>query len=140
MQNRPPIALELEKKYDRKFGNGGTIYIGDKGIMFSDNWCKSARIVPEEKHRAFPVPEKKIPRVKGTHQQDFLQAFKEGKKACSDFEYGSRLTQMIFVGCLAERAGLNKKVQWDAAKMECTNMPELNKMVKREYRKGWEVS
>jgi len=139
MQNRPPVVLELEKKYDRKFGNGGTIYVGDKGIMYSDNWCKSARIVPEEKHREFPVPEKKLPRVKGTHQGDFLRAFKEGKKACSDFEYGARLTEMIFVGCLAERAGLNKKVEWDGAKMECTNMPELNRMVKREYRKGWEL-
>ena len=46
---------------------------------------------------------------------------------------------MIFVGCLAERAGLGKKVEWDAAKMQCTNMPELNTMVKREYRKGWEL-
>ncbi len=138
-QNRPPIALEMEKKYNRQFGDGGTIYVGDKGIMFSDNWCKSARIVPEEQHRAFPVPEKKLPRVKGTHQADFLRAFKEGKKACSDFEYGARLTEMIFVGCLAERTGLGKKVEWDGANMTCTNMPELNRMVKREYRKGWEL-
>jgi len=138
-QNRPPFVLALEKKYNRQFGDGGTIYVGDKGIMYSDNWCKSARIVPEDQHRAFPVPDKKLPRVKGTHQGDFLRAFKERQKACSDFEYGARLTEMIFVGCLAERAGLGKKVEWDAAKMQCTNMPELNRMVKREYRKGWEL-
>ncbi len=46
---------------------------------------------------------------------------------------------MIFVGCLAEKAGLNKKVQWDTTKMACTNMPELNSLLKREYRKGWEL-
>jgi hypothetical protein len=139
-QNRPPFVLAMEKKYNRQFGDGGTIYVGDKGIMHSGNWCNSARIVPEEKHREFPVPEKKLPRVpKGSHQADFLRAFKEHQKACSDFEYGARLTEMIFVGCLAERAGLGKKVEWDAAKMQCTNMPELNQMVKREYRKGWEL-
>jgi len=138
MPNRPPIAVELEKKYDRKFGNGGTIYVGDHGIMFSDNWCKSARIVPEEKHRAFPLPDKKLPRQKGTHQADFLRAFKEGAKACADFDYGARLTEMILVGCLAERAGPGKKIEWDSVAMKCTNIPELNAMVQRQYRKGWE--
>jgi predicted dehydrogenase len=138
-QNRPPIVLELEKKYHRQFGDGGTIYVGDQGIMFSGNYCDSPRIVPEEKHRQFPVPEKKLPRLKGTHQADFLRAFKEGTKACSDFEYGARLTEMLFVGCLAERAGLNKKVAWDGAAMKVTNLPELNRMVQREYRKGWEL-
>jgi len=139
MPNRPPIAVELEKKYDRKFGNGGTIYVGDHGIMFSDNWCKSARIVPEEKHRAFPLPDKKLPRQKGTHQADFLRAFKEGAKACADFDYGARLTEMILVGCLAERAGPGKKIEWDSVAMKCTNIPELNAMVQRQYRKGWEL-
>ncbi|MGQ9576113.1 MAG: Gfo/Idh/MocA family oxidoreductase [Thermoguttaceae bacterium] len=138
-QNRPPIVVELEKKYKRQFGDGGTLYIGNEGIMYSGNWCNSARIVPEEKHREFPVPDKKLPRVKGTHQADFLRAFKEGTKACADFEYGARLTEMVFVGCLAERAGLKNIVQWDAENMECTNIPELNQMVRRQYRKGWEL-
>ena len=138
-QHRPPVVLELEKKYNRQFGDGGTIYVGDRGIMFSGNWCNSARIVPEEKHREFPIPEKKLPRLKGTHQADFLRAFKEGKKASSDFEYGARLTEMLFVGCLAERAGLGKRVEWDGPNMKCANLPELNALVNREYRKGWEL-
>jgi hypothetical protein len=138
-QNRPPMAAELETKYKRQFGDGGTIYIGEKGIMFSDNWCKSARIVPEEKHRAFPMPQKKLPRVKGTHQEVFLRAFKEGKKASSDFEYGARLTEMLLLGCLAERAGVGKKVEFDPATMKCAGMPELDPLICREYRKGWEL-
>ncbi len=138
-QNRPPIALELEKKFDRKFGDGGTIYVGEKGFMYSSNWCKSARIIPEEKHKEFPRPAKKLPRLKGSHQQDFLRAVKEGKKSCSDFEYTSRLTEMVLLGCLAERAGLGKKVEWDGVNMTCTNLPELNALVNREYRKGWEL-
>jgi hypothetical protein len=36
-------------------------------------------------------------------------------------------------------AGPGKKVEWDVAAMKCTNLPELNKYIKREYRKGWEV-
>jgi len=138
-QNRPPMVAELEKKYNRQFGDGGTVFVGDKGIIVASNYCDSPRIVPEEKHRQFPVPAKKIPRVKGSHQADFLRSFKEGKKATSDFEYGDQLTELLFVGCLAERAGVGKKVEWDATKMCCTNISEVNALVKREYRKGWEL-
>jgi len=138
-QNRPPIVVELEKKYNRKFGDGGTVFVGDKGILVASNYSDSPRIVPEEQHRQTPVPDKKIPRVKGTHQADFLRSFKEGKKATSDFEYGAALTEMIFVGCLAERAGKGRKVEWDAANMCCPNIPEVNQIVRREYRKGWEL-
>ncbi len=35
------------------------------------------------------------------------------------------------------RAGVGRKVEWDGANMRCTNLPELNQYVKREYRKGW---
>jgi hypothetical protein len=136
-QNRPPIVLELEKQHGRDLKNGGTVYVGDKGIMVSGNYVGSPRIVPEEKHKEFPVPDKKYPRIKGTHQGDFIRACKDGKPACSHFDYAGPFTEMVLVGCLAIRAGVGKKVQWDGPNMKCTNLPELNSLVKREYRKGW---
>jgi predicted dehydrogenase len=138
-QNRPPIVAELEKKYNRHFGDGGTIFVGEKGILSAGNYCEGPRIVPEEEHRKFPRPEKKLPRLKGSHQQDFLRALKEGKKSCSDFAYTARLTEMALLGCLAERAGVGKQVQWDGENMKCTNLPELNALVNREHRPGWEL-
>jgi predicted dehydrogenase len=138
-QNRPPIVAELEKKYGRDLKNGGAVYVGDKGIMISGNYAGSPRIVPEEKHRAFPMPPKKLPRLgKGlTHQTDFLRACRDGKPCSSDFSYGGALSEVVLLGCLAVRAGVGKKVEWDGEKMQCTNLPELNRMVKREYRAGW---
>ena len=40
---------------------------------------------------------------------------------------------------MAERAGVGKHVEWDAKAVKCTNLPELNRLVHREYRKGWEL-
>ena len=131
--------LELEKKYNRKFGDGGSIFIGDKGIMTASNYCDAPRIIPEESAPQVPRPAKKIARLKGSHQQDFVTALKAGKKSCSDFEYTARLTEMALLGCLAERAGKGKKVEWDGQAMKCTNIPELNSLVNRPHRKGWEV-
>jgi len=137
IQNRPPIVLELEKKYGRDLKNGGTIYVGDKGLMHSGNYGGSPRMMPESAHQAFPRPPKTLERVKGTHTGDFLRACKDGTPACSNFDYSGPLTEMVLLGCLAIKAGVGKTVEWDGAAMKCTNIPELNRLVKREYRKGW---
>ncbi len=71
-----PLSLDLEKKYARKFGDGGAVFVGDKGIIVAGNYCESPRIVPEEKHQAFTPPDRTLPRIKGTHQQNFLTAVK----------------------------------------------------------------
>ena len=140
--NRPPIVAEIEKKYGRKLTDGGAIFVGDKGILVTGNYCESPRLVPEEKQRSFPAPPKTLPRVKKglTHYTDFLRACKEGGvPPSSHFDYGGPLTEIVLLGCLAERAGVGKHVEWDAEKVEVTNLPELNRLVRREYRKGWEL-
>jgi hypothetical protein len=137
-QNRPPLVLELEKKYGRALRNGGTIYVGTKGIMHTGNYAGSPRIIPEEKHKQFPVPAKTLPRVKGTHQTDFLRACKEGgPPPSSHFDYAGPLTEMVLLGCLAIKAGAGKTVTWDSANMKCPKMPELSKLIRREFRPGW---
>ena len=40
-----------------------------------------------------------------------------------------------FIDALDKR----KKLEWDVERMECTNLPEVNRYVRRDYRKGWEV-
>jgi len=46
---------------------------------------------------------------------------------------------MVLLGCLAERAGAGKYVGWDPEKVAVTNLPELNRIVRREYRKECEL-
>jgi hypothetical protein len=139
--NRPAIVDEIEKKYGRKLSDGGTVFVGEKGIMVAGNYGEGPRIVPEEKHKTFPVPPKSLPRLqKGlTHQTDFLRSCKDGKPAFSHFDYGGPLTEMVLLGCLAIRAGVGQKVEWDSAAAKVTNLPGLDKLVHREYRRGWEL-
>ena len=46
------------------------------------------------------------------------------------------LTEANHLGNVAYRVG--KKIIWDAAKLQVTNVPEAAAFVKRTYRKGWE--
>jgi hypothetical protein len=53
------------------------------------------------------------------------------------FDYGARLTEFSILANLAQRAGVNNKVEWDGPNMKVTNIAELNEWVSRPYRKGW---
>lgn len=137
--NRPPLLVELEKKYDRDFGSDGSLFVGDKGFMTIGPFGDGCRMVPEEAHRAFQPPPATLPRVKGTHQDDFFRACRGGAPACANFDYSEALTEIVLLGDLAMCAGAGKRIEWDGAATRCTNMPELNRFVKTESREGWRM-
>ena len=62
---------------------------------------------------------------------------KGGKPASSNFEYGARLTEIVLLGNVALRSG--KKIEWDAESLKAKNAPEADKLIKEQYRKGWEI-
>jgi predicted dehydrogenase len=139
--NYPPMLAEFEKKYDcdfREGWDGGTFYIGTKGVMHTGCYGQRPRLLPDEAQRAFPVPEARIPRIKGSHFAHFIECCKQGKPTCADFGYASGITEFLLLGHLAIKAGIDAKVEWDAKNMRCTNISELNRWVKREGRKGWD--
>ena len=140
--NRPRLAPEIEKQYNRKLGSVGTLLVGDKGVMHAGSHGAAPRLVPEEKHKAFPVPPQTLPRFKGGIWGDFLRAAKDGGTPCiSNFaDFAGPLLEAMYVGHLAMRAGVGKKVEWDGQAMKCTNLPDLNRFVRREYRKGWTLT
>lgn len=141
-RNLPPLLLELRQKYpDENLdgGDSGTLYVGDKGIIFTGTYGDKMHIVPYEKMRETPAPPKTLPRPKSVFA-DFIEAVQAGKtETAVSFEYGTRLTEFAILGNLAQMAGQGKKIEWDGPNMKVKNLPELNARVQREYRKGWTV-
>jgi hypothetical protein len=137
--NYPPMLTEFERKYDSDFRegwDGGTFYIGSKGVMHSGCYGQNPRLLPDEAQRAFSVPQARIPRIKGSHFAHFIQSCKEGKSTCADFEYAAAITEFLLLGHLAIKAGVGATVEWDSANRRCTNISAINRWVQREYRKG----
>jgi len=118
-------------------GNGA-ILIGEQGTLYSVEWTGGDwRLFPEEKFRDWKPPAETVPRSAG-HHQEWIAACKGGPPAfCNFIDFAAPLTEIMLVGCLAQRAG--KKVEWDAANMRATNWSEGDAFIKREYRKGWEL-
>ena len=137
-RNLPRLLTELQKQYpDEEFGSNGTLYVGDKGIIYTGCYGERMHVLPMEKMKQIPVPPKTLPRPKDVFT-DFIQASLAGKTdTAAGFEYGTRLTEFTLLGNLAQYAGTGNKVQWDGPGMKVTNLPELNRWIKREYRQGW---
>jgi len=139
-RNIPPLIAQLLKQYpDEEFDTNGTLYVGDKGIIYTGCYGEKMHIVPREKMKDTPVPPKTLPRHKNVFA-DFIEACRAGKTdTATRFDYSTRLTEFTLLGNLAQHAGPGKKVEWDGPNMKVTNLPELNAWVTREYRKGWQV-
>ena len=139
----PPLLLELRKQYpdeelDR--GDSGTLYVGEKGVIFTGTYGDKMHIVPWEKMKETPQPARTLPRPKDIFT-DFIEACRAGKtETAVSFDYGTRLTEFAILGNLAQHVGEGKKVEWDGPNMKVTNITELNQWVKRPYRKGWQTS
>jgi predicted dehydrogenase len=130
---RPPEELHSPLKQ----GTSGSLVIGEKGAIYSDNdYHGSYALLPRDRFEGYKRPE--ITQSPG-HFTEFAMAIKEGKPdlAWSNFEYAGRLTETVLLGNVALRAG--KRIEWDGDAMKVTNAPEAQQYVSREYRKGFEV-
>jgi hypothetical protein len=84
-------------------------------------------------------PEPKIPRVRGSHQQDWLNAVRDGRQAGSPFEYGGRLSEIGLLGVIAIRM-TGQKLEYDEKAMRFTNSDEANRWLNPSYRSGWSLT
>jgi len=132
-KKQPPRPKELEEA--RKLGGHGLLVIGEKGTIYDPGaYCQSPRLIPETKmQEAVPnLPPKTIPRIKGSHYGEWIQACKGGPKPGSNFDHSGPLTEMVQLGNIAIRTG--KKLEWDGENLKCANVPEANKYMKKDYR------
>ena len=126
---------------DLKLNNGyGQVFVGTEGVLFiNDAYCGGTPALFRNGVREKPEKiEEVYPRVKGGPTQELCRAIRgEGPKPVSNFvDHAGPLTEMVLVGNLAVR--LDKKIDWDMAKMEARGLPEVKTMIKRKYRDGWE--
>lgn len=114
--------------------NNGVLFIGEKGMLLSD-YGKHI-LLPEEQFADFKRPDPFIPASLG-HHAEWIHACKTGDPTTCNFEYAGWLTEANHLGNVAFRAG--KKLEWDAKSLKATNAPEIDPLIRREYRKGWEL-
>jgi len=132
----PERPEELEP--ERRMPTGGTIFVGDKGKLMSESWSGSPRLIPERRMQQYKRPKKRIPRVKGTHEQAWVDAIKGTIRPVDDFDYAGPFTETVLLGNLALLFP-GTKLMWDGPNMRVTNLDEANDWVQHHYRAGWSL-
>jgi predicted dehydrogenase len=112
----------------------GVLFVGDKGMLLSD--YGKHLLLPEDKFKDFKRPEQTIPKSIG-HHAEWINAAKTDLKTTCNFGYSGPLTEANHLASIAYRLG--KKLEWDPVSLKCKNAPEADRLLHREYRKGWEL-
>lgn len=138
---KPPVKMTWydgnmipKSLFNQKVPGAGLMFVGSAGMMFAD--YDSYRLLPADKLKKVKLPEPSIPRSIG-HHKEWLKACRDGSPTTCNFQYSGGLTETVLLGIVAYRVG--KKLEWDAVNLKATNAPEADKLINKEYRRGWEV-
>ncbi len=73
-------------------------------------------------------------------KNEWVEAIKANKPeiAYSNFDIASLLTEAFLLGNVAIKTG--KRLEWDGPGLKVTNVPEANRLIQTQYRRGWEVN
>jgi hypothetical protein len=137
--------------YRREIGSNGALFLGEQHSMvfgptvFGTNPGQvGPRTIPEFAEIESKKAYRKIPPVKEAdwkkgdrHIQEWILACKAGRQPCASFEQSAPLTEMVLLGNVAVLSG--EPIEWNRDKLQVTNVPKANGLIRREYRRGWSL-
>ncbi|MGA2865379.1 MAG: Gfo/Idh/MocA family oxidoreductase [Verrucomicrobiota bacterium] len=139
---KPPTPEELAAD-NQELAPEGMMFVGDKGKLLGGFHGEDARLIPEQKMRAYraasrlpaAAPRQRDPRRDGA---SWVAAFKGGQPTYGDFLLAGPISDAFNLGAVSLRLG-GRRLLFDAANMKITNLPQANRLLTRDYRKGWEL-
>jgi predicted dehydrogenase len=145
---RPPAELLARVlREGETLADSGSILVGDKGILFSPNdYGAKFRLTPDKDFAGVQTAKPEKGPV-GTDRdedsfmkQEWLEAIRAGKPALasSNFDIAARLTEAMLLGNIAVRFS-GQRLEWDAAQLRFANSAPASRLVRVDYRKGWDL-
>jgi predicted dehydrogenase len=134
--NDKPMPPTVDPERVAAVAQQPSAYFGTKGMAVSGWWMNGTRLFPESFMQEVGRPTAVLPRVKGGHEADFLNAIRTGERSSADFDYSARLTEIMLVGNVSTL--VREKLSYDFRTGKFTNSDKANALVKRTPRAGWE--
>jgi len=126
---KPQTPDELAKD-NAELSAEGMMFVGDKGKILAGFLCQNPRIISQKK-TSDQLEAKKT-------NTDWVKAFKGGAPTDGNFLLAGPISEAFNLGAVSLRLG-GKRLVWDSSNMKIANLPDANKYLTREYRKGWEL-
>jgi predicted dehydrogenase len=116
-----------------KLPDQGSMFVGEKGFVLLPHVARP-QLLPAESFKDYAMPA-----VKGeNHWHQWVNACRGEGTTSAGFDYAGPLTEFVLLGVIANRVP-GKKLTWNAAEMKLEGAPEAAALLRRTYRKGWEV-
>jgi predicted dehydrogenase len=133
-------AMSLAKS--KRVVNSGSIVVGAKGMAYSPSDYGSEVYFSTGKVANGSTKPETMPSNNGGDQgqkNEWVEAIKAGKPelALANFDYAGLLTAAFLLGNVAIRTG--KSIEFNGEKCVVTNCREAAPLIRREYRKGWDL-
>lgn len=135
---RPPIPVELSND-DKELPEEGMMFVGDKGKILAGFNVENPRVISgKEMEKAADAKKDNgnEEEIASKALQLFVDACKTGKQYPGNFSEAEHITTAINLYAVALRT--NRLLKYNASSVKITNVPEANKHLSREYRKGWD--
>lgn len=131
---RPPQDVVKTAMGNRPMPDQGSLFLGEAGAMLLPH-VGFPILLPEEKFK-----EHKLPEVKdGNHWHQFVDAVRGEGETTAHFGYSGPLTESVLLGGVATHFP-QVTLEWDAPALKFKNSDKANQLIRKSYRKGWEVA
>lgn len=126
-----PAAAQLPPGV--KLPGSGSFVVGEKGVMVLPHWA-----MPTFYADGKALDLKASVQPAGNHYEEWTDACRGEGKTSTPFSYAGPLTEAVLLGTIAGRFP-GKRLQWDSSKLQFDDAA-ANALVRRSYRKGWEIA
>jgi predicted dehydrogenase len=129
-QGKPPVLAQHGADKLKGINN---LFIGTEGTLACG--FNGFKLLPESKFADYKQAPKTLEPSPGFYKEWF-QACRGGKPATCNFDYSGPMAESVLLANIAYR--VQGEFAWDAAAMK-SNRADVDRFLRREYRKGWEV-
>ncbi len=128
---RLPAVAHEKVSSGRPLPASGSLFVGETGTLVLPH------VGAPQLHGNDAFAEHTVePAEDGNHYHGWVDGIVRGEQPSDGFDYAGPLTEAVQLGNVAARFS-GQKLEWDAAAMQVTNLPDANAYLARDYRAGW---
>lgn len=147
---KPPVPEELMAE-NKELAEEGMLVGGDQGKLLGGFHAENVQLLPAARERAYRAanPSAEAPAGqpgggrgsgggRSGREAAWVAAFRGGPPTYGDFLLAGPICDAFNLAAISLRLG-GRRLLWDAAAAKITNLPQANKLLTRDYRRGWEI-
>lgn len=131
---KPPTPDEMQAA-NMELEREGMLLVGDKGKILGTFHGDNARLLVGGKVIASEPSPQGSPR-QSRRAAAWISAFKGGPSTYGNFRLAGPISDAFNLGAVSLRLG-GRRLLFDSARGQVTNLPEANPLLTRDYRPGW---